>query len=266
VHEGSELIDPIKSVRSGVAHFGVASADRVLRENEAGADLVIIGSATFRSPVVYLTKPGRNIQGPKDFLKRTVGIQPGTNTELILLALLDSQRISPKDIKIVDSGWGTEMFELGTLDVLGAFAYDEPIALRLKNRPIERLIAPEDYGVRFVGTVYFTRKRLVASRPREVQAFMNALFSGWKNALSNPDEAMNILEAKYIEVRNNSNKERQSFLAGREYFAGEGGSVLSTSKERWTDMGKTLVKLGKLRQFDFNASIDYRFLEKARTR
>ena len=37
VREGSEVIDPIKMVRTNAAQFGVASSDRVLHENSGGA-------------------------------------------------------------------------------------------------------------------------------------------------------------------------------------------------------------------------------------
>src|SRR5690242_10477940 len=44
VREGSQVIDPIKLVRTGDVQFGVASADRVLHENEGGAGLVILAT------------------------------------------------------------------------------------------------------------------------------------------------------------------------------------------------------------------------------
>ena len=70
VREGSELLDPIKAVRSGVAQFGVASSDRVLRENEGGADLVILAVATYKSPVVFLSHPRDMVKSPSDFRSR----------------------------------------------------------------------------------------------------------------------------------------------------------------------------------------------------
>ena len=102
VREGSELVDPIKMVRSGGAQFGVASADRILEENEGGADLIVLGAATFRSPVVFLTQSRMNVVQPRDFVGRTIGIQPGTNTELVFNALAKSQGIALKDMKVVN--------------------------------------------------------------------------------------------------------------------------------------------------------------------
>ena len=263
VREGSELVDPIKMVRSGAAQFGVASADRILQENEGGAELVVIAAATFSSPVVFLTRPEAKIDSPKDMIGRTVGLQPGTNTELVFLALASSQHLALSDVKIVDSGWGTQLFETGAIDVLGAFAYDEPVRLKIKNVPMGRPLLPEDYGVRYVGTVYFTRKALVAEQPALVQRFVDALVEGWKKALSQPKEALDMLSERYDSVRNDDAKERQSFDVGREYFSGEKGYVLYASQPRWEGMARSLQELGKLKSFDFNANVDYRFLSKA---
>lgn len=263
VREGSELLDPIKIVRSGQAHFGVASSDRILRENETGADLAVIAAATYRSPVVFLTHQELKIEQPKDFIGRTVGLQPGTNTELIFSALAKKEGIPLEKVNIVDPGWGTQTFETGTVDVLGAFEYDEPISLEMKNYPIGTSVIPEKYGVRYVGTVFFTRKALILEKPETVQKFMNFLVEGWNKALSDPTAAIDLLAKYFKSVRDNIDKERRSFSAGREYFRGENGYLLYASKERWDEMARSLQELGKLSTYDFNKNIDYRYLDKA---
>jgi len=262
VREGSETIDPLKMVRVGTAQFGVASADRVLRENEQGAGLKILAAATYRSPVVFLSKPALNIKAPADFRGRKVGLQSGTNTELVFKALMKLQNIPESEVKVVESGWGTQTFEIGIIDVLGAFAYDEPVTLESKHIPYTTLV-PENYGVRFVGTVYFTRAQLVRENPRLIQAFVAALVDGWKKTLQDPDGAMKLLSQMFESVRTNLEKEKRSLVRGLPYFAGENGRLLFAAKDRWQAMAGTLISLGKLRAFDFGANVDYRFLETA---
>jgi ABC-type nitrate/sulfonate/bicarbonate transport system substrate-binding protein len=260
VREGSEIIDPIKVVRSGGAHFGVASADRILRENESGSDLVILAAATYKSPVVFLTHPVQKIRTPADFRGRTVGIQAGTNTELVFKSLLLEQHMNPTQMKVVESGWGTTNFETGAIDVLAAFDYDEPVQLEIKSVPIE-VIRPEAYGVHFVGTVYFTRRSLLTENPTLVQSFMDSLVEGWRHALDQPSEAITRISSHFKEV--DKPKEMKSLMKGREYFAGEKGHLLYASQERWIQMSNSLVAQHLLRSFVFDANIDYRFLEAA---
>jgi NitT/TauT family transport system substrate-binding protein len=262
VREGSDTIDPVKMVRVQSAHFGVASADRVLRENEQGANLLILAAATYRSPVVFLSKPGLNIRSPSDFRGHTVGLQTGTNTELIFNALLRLQHISASEVKVVESGWGTQSFEVGLLDVLGAFAYDEPISLEMK-RIQYTTVFPEDYGVHFVGTVYFTRKQLVHDNPQLVKAFVATLVDGWKRTMRDPESAIDILSRSFESVRTNLQKERRSLLKGLPYFSGEDGRPLYASRGRWQAMAAILISQGKLQAFDFDSNVDYGFLESA---
>lgn len=263
VREGSELIDPVKMVRSGQAYFGVASSDRILRENEGGAELVILAAATFKSPVVFLTHPAQKIKSPADFRRRTVGIQAGTNTELVFNSLLRSQGLAPSDMKVVESGWGTTNFETGAIDVLAAFDYDEPVQLDFKSVPYD-VIWPEKYGVRFVGTVYFTRKALLSENPQLIQVFLDSLVDGWRKALEKPSEAIAKLSTRFKNI--DKQKELKSLEKGREYFAGEEGRLLYASRERWDQMVTSLRALQVIRSFVFEENIDYRFLENALNR
>jgi NitT/TauT family transport system substrate-binding protein len=247
-------------VRSGKAHFGVASSDRILRENEGGADLVILACSTYKSPVVFLTHPGQKIDSPSAFRGHTVGIQAGTNTELVFKSLLRSQGLAQSEMKVVESGWGTTNFETGAIDVLAAFDYDEPIQLELKSVPFYP-IWPEKYGVHFVGTVYFTRRALLTQDPRLIQGFMDSLVDGWARALRQPSDAIAKLAARFHDI--NKEKETKSLEKGREYFAGEDGRLLYASQERWNQMAASLISLQVIKSFDFNANVDYRFLETA---
>jgi len=260
VKEGTELSDPVKVVRTGDANFGVASADRILQENEKGADLVILASATYRTPVVYLTNPNLAINSPSDFKGKTVGIQVGTNTELVLYALMDKVNIARNAIRIVDSGWGIQSFETGDVDVLGAFDYDEPIQLDMKDIQYGK-IYPEDYNVHFVGTVYFTRKDFVNENRELIEKFLMTIVKGWSLALSNPNKAIEYLSAYNADI--NIEKETKSLNAGKVYFQGEDGKLLYSSINRWESMANSLKSMGKIKSFTFSDNVNYQFLETA---
>lgn len=263
VREGSDLIDPVKEVRTGAADFGVASADRILRENEGGADLLIIAAATYKSPVVFLTQPKAHIQTPRDFHGHTVGIQAGTNTEWVYKTLAAREGLSPNDVKVVESGWGTTNFETGAIDVLAAFDYDEPVQLQMKGIAFEE-IWPEKYQVHFIGTVYFTRKQLAQENHKLVQAFVDSLVDGWTRALNQPEEAIQKTGNQFTQM--NKEKELKSFIRGKEYFSGEDGRLLYSSPKRWQEMAKSLIALNVIKSFDFERNVNYQFLESALNR
>ena len=260
VKEGSELLDPVRRVRSGGAHFGVASADRILQENEGGASLVIIASATCRTPVVFLSRQESGIRSPQDFVGRKVGIQAGTNTELVFEATIRANGIDRRGITVVESGWGIKKFLNRDIDVLGAFDYDETVQLE-KDGIKYNIIRPEDYGVSYVGTVYFTRRNLLIENPEMVHRFLRWLTLGWHSALKNPDEALTLLVAYNAQI--DRGKERESLARGAKYFCGENERLLYSSPERWKSMTKSLTDMGRLKSFDYDSNIDYSYLEMA---
>jgi NitT/TauT family transport system substrate-binding protein len=246
-------------VRTGEAQVGVASADRVLRENEGGAGLVIIGAATYKSPVVFLSRPDARVRTPADFSGRVIGIQTNTNTELVFKSLVNKAHIDLKRLHVVESGWGTQNFETGNIDVLAAFDYDEPVQLSMKGFRFT-VLNPEDFGVKYVGTVYFTRRSLLDEHPDQVQAFMDNLVNGWREALAHRDEAIRKIRSRFkIDVA----KERQSLDRGAPYFAGEGGRPLFVAPERWQAMAQNLIALHLLKSFRYADNVNFTFLEGA---
>ena len=45
------------------------------------------------------------------------------------------------------------------------------------------------------------------------------------------------------------------------YFEGENKQVLYASKELWEHMTADLIKLGFIKTFDFNKTVNYKFIE-----
>ena len=90
---------------------------------------------------------------------------------------------------------------------------------------------------------------------------MDSLVEGWQKTLKQPSVAIAKLKARFKDI--DTQKETESLEKGREYFAGEKGRLLYSSPERWKEMAASLESLHVLRSFDFDANVDYRFLESA---
>ena len=256
---GSDQIDPLKLVLSGESQFGIASSDRIIQANEKGADLVVIGVANYKSPTCFLSKKEANINSVKDFEGKTVGVLTGTNTELIYRILLTKNDIDKSKIKEVEAPFDLATFISGAYDVRPAFVYDEPISLD-KQGISYNMIKPEEYGVKFLGTVYFCKRSLIEKNPALVTAFIRSIKAGWKLTFENPSHAIDLLY-KYDK---NIDKEREakSLAKAIEYFKGENDSLLYASKETWEAMANDLIQMGFVKKFDYSKSVDYSFLNK----
>lgn len=260
VAQGSEVIDPVLEVQSGQAHFGVISADRLLRENEQGAQLKAVAVASPHSPVVFLARSGERLDRPEDMKGKFVGIQTGTNTELVFDALLHKNGIDPSAVNEVESGWGIGDFVAKQMDVLAAFDYDEPIQLAEQGIEVVKLY-PAKFGVDFLGTVYFARADLVEENPELVRRFVSALVIGWEQAINDRESALSVLLAEYPAL--DGKKEAASLGALASYVDGDSGQPLFATRQRWEAMAAVLKELERLDEFQFEANVDYSFLRKA---
>ncbi len=258
VEAGSDNIDPIKLVLSGKNDFGVVGADKVLIANEKGANLVVIGVLNYNSPTVFISKQNSGITTPNQFEGKKVGILTGTATEYVYRSLVSIAKIDKLKLKEIEAPFDLATFINGEYDVRPAFAYDEPVSLDLQNIKYN-IIKPEDYGVEFLGTVYFTTKKMITEKPEIVQKFIKSMTEGWAGAIQNPEKSINYLKAydKTIDV----NRENKSLKMAIPYFKGHTSRLLYSDLQHWNNMANTMVSLGLLKKNDVISSIDTSFVK-----
>jgi ABC-type nitrate/sulfonate/bicarbonate transport system substrate-binding protein len=256
IEAGSDNIDPIKLVLSGKNDFGVVGADKVLMANESGANLVVIGVINYNSPTCFLALENKQIKTPKDFEGKTVGVLTGTATEYVYRALLSKSRVDVKKLKEVEAPFDLATFIAGSYDVRPAFIYDEPVSLDMQNLKYT-IINPSEFGVSFIGTVYFTTKKMVNENPETVQAFINAVAKGWEKSIKQPAVAIKYL--KEYDSNIDENRELKSLEKGLPFFTGYNNQVLTADLPHWEQMSNTLVELGLMKSSDLKNTIDTTF-------
>jgi ABC-type nitrate/sulfonate/bicarbonate transport system substrate-binding protein len=259
IEEGSDQVDPVKLVLLGQDNFGDASADKVLVANDKGADLVIIGVISYNSPTCFIAKKEKKIYVPKDFENKTVGVLSGTNTEYIYRMLLKNNNINSDKIKEVDAPFDLNTFVVAdAYDVRPAYIYDEPVSLDLQNIKYT-VIEPKNYGIHFIGTVYFTTREYITTNPDIVQAFINSVADGWTAAIKYPKRAIELIN-QFHEI--DTIREYASILKGLDYYRGKENKILWADESDWDEMVKSLIDMKVIKSFNYNKTIDNSFLEK----
>lgn len=254
---GADDIDPIKLVLSGQNTFGIAGADQILEANEKGADLVVIGTINYKSLGCFIAREEKKIYTPKDFENKIVGVQNGTSVYLMYKALLKRGNVDTIKVKEVEAPWDMATFITGAYDVRPAFYNDETVTLDQKGIKYT-VVRPEDYQVNFVGTVYFTTKKIVEEHPEDVQRFVSSLCEGWELALANPQKSISYLSA--FDKNIDSARELQSLIKGVDYYKGAGGKALASNKSDWDSMAETLKEFGLLHNYDYNKIVNNTFV------
>ena len=259
VQPGADNIDPIKLVLSGESMFGDAGADRIIAANEKGADFVVIGALNNVTPTVFVAKRELNIKTPLDFVGKRVGVLTGTSTEYVYRILLSKLHIDKSSLTEIEAPFDLATFVQGAYDVRPAFVYDEPVSLDIKHVPYT-IVRPADFGVRFMGTVYFTRRKFAQENPELVQKFINSVAQGWNAALKDPERAIHYLKAFDRTIE--EGRELQSLIKSRSYFAGYRGQPLHIDPDAWTATMQNLQTLGVTKGLPSASAVDMRFVDK----
>lgn len=239
VEKGADDIDPIKLVISGKDDFGVGSAEYVVNASLKGADLHIIGIINHKSPTCFLSLADEPIHSFADFRGKKVGILTGTETETVY-KLLKLKGIIPSDVSEVEVPFDLSSFiATKSYGIRPAYVYDEPISLDAKG--IRYTMVKPDEHVSLISGVYFTTGKMIKDSPDKVRSFIFSVAEGWKKALANPDDAINLLVEYDKGV--NAKKELASLKVGTPYFAGEDNRILWASPKRLDEFADAMVVL-----------------------
>jgi ABC-type nitrate/sulfonate/bicarbonate transport system substrate-binding protein len=173
--------------------------------------------------------------------------------------MLSKLHIDKSSFTEVEAPFDLATFVAGVYDVRPAFVYDEPVSLDLKHVQYT-LIRPSDFGVKFMGTVYFTRRKFAEENPELVQKFINSVAQGWNAALKNPSQAIRYL--KDFDGTIDENRELQSLIKSKSYFEGYQGQPLRIDPSAWTETMQNLRMLGVVKQAPSASAVEMRFVDK----
>jgi len=259
IEPGSESTDPIKLVIGGANDFGCISAEKFLAANEKGADLVAIGVINQLSPTVFVSKKEKNILTPKDWVGKHVGVLPGGATEYVYRSLLRKAGITASQFTEVTVPFDLVTFIADSYDVRPAFVYDEPVSLELQNIPYN-MIEPKDYGINYVGRIYFAKRDFIKNNPDLVQKFVNTMADGWNASMTRPEEA--IAKLKQYEAKTDMARDLASLKKAKPYYVDGSGKVLTFNYAYWDATVNELNELGIIKSRDYRNFIDDSFVNR----
>ena len=193
VKEGSPEKDAIKELELGYAHFGVASADQVIRALEKGADVVVLAQVFQVNPMQWIYRyPQVQITHPADLKQYNIGVTFGGNDETIMQTLLATADLTLGDVKVTGVRFDFTPFLKNQVDLWPVYRNSQGVILadRLaKEGETVRFLNPADFGVDFVANSIVTSGSLAANHPDLVARFLSALLAAWEAAMDPANQA-----------------------------------------------------------------------------
>ncbi|MBB6521254.1 GGDEF domain-containing protein [Pseudoteredinibacter isoporae] len=193
--EGGPDIIPPEKVAYGNVEFGVGNSS-LLVDYGNGMPIVAIAAFFQHSPFIILARQDENLKTIRDLEGRSLMISDHSHEIVAFLKLagVDISKISrtPHTGNIHDISEESRH----RVDASTAFLSNEYYDISRTKIPFIAF-QPRDIGFDIYGDTLFTSKDYAESHPDTVRAVKEALIRGWRYALNNMDEAIEITHAKY---------------------------------------------------------------------
>lgn len=192
--EGKPEVDPLKTVLTGGAEYGVGTPE-LLINRAAGVPVVVLGVIFQHSPYVFLSLKGSGISSISDLAGKRVMVEPQSAE---LYAYLAREFVALDSVHVEGHGFSTRDLLDKKTDAMSAYSVDEPFTLEQQGVAYNTF-SPRSAGIDFYGDCLFTTEAQIAKDPAQVKAFREATFKGWEYAFEHTEEICQWIFQNYPE-------------------------------------------------------------------
>ncbi len=179
----------IADLISGKSSFAIRGADEIIKTRANGTPIVAIAVFFQRNPVVYVSLKGSGIQHPQDLVGKKVMMPKPL--EIQHQALFQKLGIDPTTIELIP--YERDVMPLVTGQIDAHMLYRTGLALEFEEKGYELdFIWLDDYSIHFYADTIAATEQLIQQNPELVERFLRATLKGWRYAIENPAEAVDL--------------------------------------------------------------------------
>lgn len=201
-------------VATGADTFGLSGGtDSVMAADNKDMPIVSVGVGHQITPFVFVTRKDGPIKELKDFEGRKATAW-FTGANYVLLGMLANAGVDRTKVDLQPQQVSVTPFVEGKVDVITATWYNELYAVRERMGADNlKLFVAEDYGITFPRDTLIVSRKTATENPELVTAFLRASIKGWKEAMANPKETVDII----MKVAPTLNRAHQEFMLTEAY-------------------------------------------------
>jgi len=185
--------DPtIDSVVNGTAVFGITGADELILARSKGLTLKAFAVIYKINPVCAYSLKESGITNPPDFIGKNIGLERGTNVEILYYAMMGKLDINRSQINELTIGYDATELLNGITDVSTGYLINEPHQVIEAGYEVNTILMA-DYGVNIYADVLFATEDTINNNPELVEKFLRATLEGWQYAIDHNGEAIDIV-------------------------------------------------------------------------
>lgn len=182
--------DPRTVVADGGAQTGVVSetSDTLIGISQ-GVPYTCIGASFQENPGCLMVLASSNIHSVKDLEGKVIGFQDNARQQV--LGILKANSVPTDKVTLQVIGDTPEPLVLGKIDAYTAFAFNEPIALKMKGIQT-RCYSFSKIGLPGYGDNIVAANDVIKKEPELLAKFLRATQEGWEYAIKHRHNAVSI--------------------------------------------------------------------------
>jgi NitT/TauT family transport system substrate-binding protein len=171
---GSGSSDSVKQVGAGAVELAMVDGLVLVQAAEQGVPVKSVAVYYQRTPIVMLSPKAKPVDDPKQLLGGLkVGSKRASATYQGLMAMLANNKIDPKQVNLVDIGFGVQPLLVGQVDALMGFTMNEAIEAESAGMAVHEMPIA-DHGVNAYGLTMAVNDKFLAAKPELVRGFLRA--------------------------------------------------------------------------------------------
>lgn len=199
VSEGAGSLDAIPKVATGAFPVGFADINSLMKflDQNPGAPVIAAMMVYDKPPFAVVGRKSLGIEAPADLNGKVLGAPPpdGAWAQFPIFAAendldMDSITVEPVGFPVREP-----MLAEGKVASVTGFSFSATLNLIRLGVPEDDLtvLLMADHGVALYGNAVIVNTDFAAANPEAVTGFLRAIAMGWKDAIAEPDAAMEAL-------------------------------------------------------------------------
>jgi len=192
IREAEPGKDPIKQVLDGNANYGVGTSELMLTHQQ-GAPIIVLAVIFQHSPLALVIPQYDKTAYIQDIANQPIMIEENSAE---LFAYLESEGLTKDKLNVVHHSFDIKDLLEQKVSAMSVYTTDEPYSLS-KSGMEYTLFAPTMGGIDFYGDNLFTTEKELKQFPDRASRFRSASLKGWKYAMENPEEIIQLIYQRY---------------------------------------------------------------------
>ena len=194
--------DSIAKVDTGRADAGLADAAVVIASKARGTTIKTVGMVFDKTPLNIFSLKSNPLTKPKELEGKTLGAPPGDSQRQMFPAFAKVNGIDVSKVTWVNIEPAAKIAAVAEkrMDGVGDYSTGLPLYEKAAGKGNVAMMPWADFGFDMYSMSIIASEKTMKEKPKQLRAFLEASYMGWRDVMANPKEAMEILKKRVPEV------------------------------------------------------------------